>query len=69
MKGKRKKEKKRRQHVGESKKFDRESLKCVCIYQNAIETQFPKLENTQNVFSVSIIYHSEIKELSDENKN
>ena len=39
----------------------------VFIYHNAMETQFWLLENTSNVFSISMTHHSKIKELSDEN--
>ena len=38
------------------------------IYENAIENRVMETENTFYVFSVSIIYYSKIRELTDEKK-
>ena len=41
---------------------------CVFIYKNAIELWVMEIENSQNVFSVSITHNSKIRELSDGNR-
>ena len=41
---------------------------CVFIYKNAIELWVMEIENSQNVFSVSITHNSKIRELSDRNR-
>ena len=74
-KKKEKKEENRIANLGKKKKKSQKLLLvlftgslCVFNYKNVIELRVMEIENSQNVFSVSITHNSKIRELSDENR-